>query len=314
MPTVTPPLACDSGLRVDIRPEGDSTVIALSGRLDSPFSGKELDRVMAVVKSDAKLILDFTGVEKASGVGLRGLLLLARHIRGLGGTISARGASDELRTIAEVSGFHDLFWLHVPPLTFTAHQAARARPDFYPTHSHCGFALRPGFPFPLGATVLTRGVNFAVYSRHSTRCTLVLFKPGAEKPFAEIPFPSEFRVGDVYAMTVFHLDPEAFEYGYRMEGPFCPREGHRFDRERVLLDPTARAITWRAVWGCKDDSLMTPRGRVIAEDFDWEDDHTLGLPMEDLVIYEMHVRGFTRHCTAGVLFPGTYAGLREKIP
>lgn len=88
--------------------------------------------------------------------------------------------------------------------------------------------------------MVLNGVNFAVYSRHATRCTLVLFEPGAPEPFAEIPFPSEFRVGDVHAMTVFHLDPEEFEYGYRMEGPFNPRVGHRFDPQRVLLDPAVR--------------------------------------------------------------------------
>jgi isoamylase len=121
-------------------------------------------------------------------------------------------------------------------------------------------------------------------------------------------------VGDVHAMTVFDLDPEEFEYGFRMEGPSAPREGHRFDPERVLLDPMARAIAWRPTWGHRDEHLATPRGRMIAEDFDWEDDQPLGLPLEDLVIYEMHVRGFTRHPTSGVRFPGTYAGLREKIP
>ena len=77
-----------------------------------------------------------------------------------------------------------------------------------------------------------------------------------------------------------------------MEGPFVPSEGHRFDRERVLLDPTARAITWRPTWGHRNAHLATPRGRLIPEDFDWEDDRPLGLPLEDLVIYEMHVRGF----------------------
>ena len=307
-------LAPDSSLRVDIRSEGTATVIALGGRLAGPLSAENRDRVIAAVKPGAPLVLDFSDVEEASGVGLRRLLLLARHVRGLGGTISARGTSDHLQAIAEASGFTDLFLRPVPAPTFFASQMARARPDFYPTHSYGGFALRPGTPFPLRATVVAQGVNFAVYSRHATRCTLVLFEPGAEAPFAEIPFPPEFRVGDVHAMTVFHIDPEEFEYGYRMEGPFAPREGHRFDRERVLLDPAARAITWRRAWGCEHGDLATPRGRMIAEDFDWEDDHALGLPLQDLVIYEMHVRGFTRHAASGVRFPGTYAGLREKIP
>jgi isoamylase len=314
MPTTPASPAPDSGLRIDIRSEGLATVIALGGRLGSPLSAEDRDRVLAAVKPGGRLVLDFSDVEQASGVGLRRLLLLARHVRGLGGTIAARGASDHLRAIAEASGLLDLFRRAVPLPTFAAPQAGQARMDFYPTHAHGGFALRPGAPVPLGATVLTQGVNFAVYSRHATRCTLVLFELGAEAPFAEIPFPPEFRVGDIHAMTVFHLDPEAFEYGYRMEGPFNPREGHRFDRARVLLDPVARAVTWRVVWGRVNEHLTTPRGRMIAEDFDWEDDHALGLPLQDLVIYELHVRGFTRHATSAVRFPGTYAGLREKIP
>jgi anti-anti-sigma regulatory factor len=313
MPTTPRIPAPDSDLRVDIRSDGTATVIALGGRLgSSPLSAENRDRVMAVVKSGEQLVLDFGDVEESSGVGLRHLLLLARHIRGLGGTISARGTSDHLRAIAEASGFHDLFLRAVPVPTFAASQVARARTDFYPTHSYGGFALRPGAPFPLRAAAVTQGVNFAVYFRHATRCTLVLFEPGAEAPFAEIPFPPEFRIGDAHAMTVFHLDPEKFEDGYRMEGPFALREGHRFDRKRVLLDPAARAITWRRAWGCEDGHLATPRGRMIAEDFDWEDDQALGLPLQDLVVYEMHVREFTRHATSGVRFPGTHAGMRVE--
>ena len=167
---------------------------------------------------------------------------------------------------------------------------------------------------PLGATALPSGVNFAVYSRHATLCTLVLFEPAEATPFAEIPFPPEFRIGDVHAMTVFNLDPEEFEYGYRMEGPMDPAQGHYFDHQNVLLDPAARSVVWRSTWGRRDENLSSPRGQLIANDFDWENDRPLGLPLQDLVIYEMHVRGFTRHPSSGVRFPGTYAGVRERIP
>ncbi|MCI0739350.1 MAG: hypothetical protein L0Y72_09925 [Gemmataceae bacterium] len=112
------------------------------------------------------------------------------------------------------------------------------RIDAYPTHRHGEFALRPGFPIPFGATPVARGISFSVYSRHATGCTLVLCEPGACEPFAEIPFPSGFRVGDVFAMTVFDLDLDNMEYGYRMDGPFEPQKGHRFDKSKVLLDPT----------------------------------------------------------------------------
>jgi glycogen operon protein len=299
---------------MEIRSEGPVKVIAFEGRIAGALSVTDRERLLAVIQPGGDSVLDLTGVREISGIGLRALLLLARHLRGLGAAVTVRGASDELRSIAEASGFADLFRRGAPLPVPTSSGSPLARTDCYPTHSHGAFPLRPGHPWPLGATALPHAVNFAVYSRHATGSTLVLFEPGAAAPFAEIPFPPEFRVGDVHAMMVFHLEPEAFEYGFRMEGPFAPREGHRFDREHVLLDPTARAVAWRSTWGRQSQPLPTPRSRLISEDFDWEDDRPPGLPLEDLVIYEAHVRGFTRHPTSGVSFPGTYAGLRAKIP
>ena len=190
------------------------------------------------------------------------------------------------------------------------------RVDVYPTHEYAGYRLRPGRAFPFGATFVPGGVNFSVYSSHATACTLVLFEQGQDQPTAEIPFPEGFRVGNVFAMTVFDLDYERVEYGYRMDGPFDPPAGHRFDRSKVLLDPYARAIAGRDVWGVTPDwDRPCPyRGRLVFDDFDWEGDRPLEIPIEDLVIYEMHVRGFTRHPSSGVKFPGTFAGIREKIP
>jgi glycogen operon protein len=270
--------------------------------------------VVAAIQPGCRLVVDFSRVEDISGTALRRLLLLTRYVRGLGGAVIARGASDRLRAIAEASGFLDFFSRAATPPIPSKQSVARIRTDSYPTHSYNGFDLRPGIPLPLGVTALRHGVNFAVYSHHATQCALVLFEPSSEEPFAEIPFPPEFRVGDVHAMTVFHLDPEELEYGYRMDGPFEPRQGDRFDRRCVLLDPAARAVSWRPIWGREAPSLATPRAALIANDFDWEDDRPLGRPFEDLIIYEMHVRGFTRHPSSGVRFPGTYAGLREKIP
>ena len=109
------------------------------------------------------------------------------------------------------------------------------------------------------------GVNFSVFSQHATACTLVLFDKGAEQPLVEIPFPDEFRIGDVFAMTVFDLDHENIEYGYRMDGPFDPDEGHRFDPTKILLDPYAKAIGGRDVWGAEPDwneRLPAPRPAV----------------------------------------------------
>jgi glycogen operon protein len=130
---------------------------------------------------------------------------------------------------------------------------------------------------------------------------------------AEIPFLPFFRVGDVFAMVVLGLDPDRVEYGFRVDGPFAPAQGHRFDATRVLLDPAARVVRGRGVWRA-EPAEWRPRGGIVPDGFDWEGDRPLGLPTEDLVIYEMHVRGFTRDLSSGVRFPGTYAGLREKVP
>ena len=190
------------------------------------------------------------------------------------------------------------------------------RVDVYPTHECAGYRLRSGRTFPFGASFVPGGVNFSVYSSHAAACTLVLFRQGQPEPLVEIPFPENFRIGNVFAMTVFDLDYENLEYGYRMDGPFEPANGHRFDRTKVLLDPYARAVAGRDLWGAEPtwDRLGLYRGRLVFEDFDWGGDRPLQTPIEDLIIYEMHVRGFTRHPSAGVKFPGTFAGVREKIP
>jgi glycogen operon protein len=190
------------------------------------------------------------------------------------------------------------------------------RVDVYPTDWYAGYGLRPGRVFPFGATFVPGGVNFSVYSSHATACTLVLFKQGQEQPLVEIPFREGYRIGNVFAMTVFDLDYENVEYGYRMDGPFDPPRGQRFDPSKVLLDPYARAISGRDVWGAAPNGnrLCPYRGRLVFDDFEWQGDRPLETPIEDLVIYEVHVRGFTRHASAGVQFPGTFAGIREKIP
>ncbi len=190
------------------------------------------------------------------------------------------------------------------------------RIDIYPTHRHGPFLLRAGKPYPLGATFVPGGVNFAIFSRYATACTLVLFEREAEQPLVEIPFPQEFRIGHVFAMTVFDLDYENIEYGYRFAGPYRPHEGHHFDQQVILLDPYARAVNGRSVWGVRSvkPDPFPHRALLPYDDFDWVDDRPLEGPAEDLVIYEMHVRGFTRHPSSGVKYPGTFAALREKIP
>ncbi|MEU7164127.1 glycogen debranching protein GlgX [Streptomyces morookaense] len=191
-----------------------------------------------------------------------------------------------------------------------------ARIDAYPTRRIDGYDVRPGRPLPFGATPVPGGINFSVHSDRATRAWLVLFAPGGREPLAELEFPPSFRIGGVFAMTVFGLDEENLEYGFRVDGPFDPVRGDRFDAARVLTDPYARLISGRDVWGAPPDRdrSCAYRSRLVRDDFDWEDDTPPRIPDEDLIVYELHVRGFTRHPSAGVQAPGTYAGLREKIP
>ncbi|MEH1873993.1 glycogen debranching protein GlgX [Nostoc sp.] len=189
------------------------------------------------------------------------------------------------------------------------------RIDIHPTHTYGNFKLRVGRPLSPGATLVPGGVNFSIYSRYAKSCTLVLFKKNAPEPMAEILFPKEFRIGNVYSMIVFDLDYENIEYGYRMDGPFNPSEGHWFDSGKILLDPYAKVISGRDIWGETPDwnNIYQHRGRLAFDDFDWENDCPLEIPPEDQIIYEMHVRSFTRHPSSGVKHPGTFAAIREKI-
>ncbi|MBN2120331.1 MAG: glycogen debranching protein GlgX [Candidatus Omnitrophica bacterium] len=190
------------------------------------------------------------------------------------------------------------------------------RIDLHPTHTYKEFKLRTGKALPFGATIVPGGVNFSIYSSHATSCELVLFKKHEPKPFATIPFFDEFRIGNVFAMVVFDLDYEEIEYGFRIDGPFDPSQGHRFDKTKILMDPYAKAIGGRDIWGKDPDysDIYQHRARIFNDDFDWENDHPLEVPTEDLIIYEMHVRGFTRHPSSGAKHPGTFAAIREKIP
>ncbi len=192
------------------------------------------------------------------------------------------------------------------------------RIDIHPTHSYDGFKLRRGQPFPFGATLVPGGVNFSVFSSYATSCTLVLFEKHSPKPMAEIPFPEEFRIGNVYCMVVFGLDYESVEYGYKMDGPNDFNQGHWFDKTKILMDPYAKIIGGRDVWGETPDweDIYHHRARLAFDDFDWEDDRPLEIEPEDQVIYEMHVRSFTRDASSGVKekHRGTFAGIRDKIP
>lgn len=179
-----------------------------------------------------------------------------------------------------------------------------------------GFKIRPGFFRMYGACVASNGVSFTINSHGATRCTLLLFKPQAPKPYARIPFPDSYRIGDTYSMLVFDIKPDEFEYAFSFDGPYEPAKGLLFNGENVLLDPYSRAVTGQRKWGEKPDGDkdFEYRARVVKSSFDWGNIKQLEQPFEDLVIYETHVRGYTKDKSSGVSAPGTFAGLKDKIP
>lgn len=180
------------------------------------------------------------------------------------------------------------------------------------------FSVEKGFAQPYGVSRLADGINFAVFSRHATAVTLALFRPGDLEPLVELPFdPVINRTGDVWHMLLHGL-MSGFEYGFRMN-----REGaeesllHRFDPAAVLLDPYARAVSGPSLWrGAQREAARQGnwRGLLVEDRFDWGLDRPLNHHLADSVIYEMHVRGFTRDPSAGVVAPGTFRGVIEKIP
>ncbi|WP_294154588.1 glycogen debranching protein GlgX [uncultured Clostridium sp.] len=190
------------------------------------------------------------------------------------------------------------------------------RVDSYPTHEKDGIKYRIGKVLPYGASIVPNGVNFSIFSKYATSCELVLFRKREKEPYAVIPFPDEFRIGDVFSMIVFDIDFENVEYGYRMDGKFSPEEGFWFNKEKYLLDPYAKSVSGRNVWGedIDEENKFQHRGKIMFDDFDWDGDKPLEKPMEELIIYETHLRSFTKDKSSRIKHRGTFAGLGEKIP
>jgi glycogen operon protein len=195
-------------------------------------------------------------------------------------------------------------------------------------------AVRSGAPLPLGAHVRGNGVNFAIFSRHATGVRLDLFDrvDDAAPARSIILDAARNKTGDIWHVWLEGIRPGQL-YGFRLAGPYAPRDGHRFNSNKLLLDPCARAIATppnrdtRAALGCDpasrekdlsycdlDNGRSASKGVIVHEDFDWEGDQPLRLPWTSTVIYELHVRGYTRGPGARVPHPGTYHGLIVKIP
>ena len=146
-----------------------------------------------------------------------------------------------------------------------------------------GFDVRPGFYDSNGATAIPGGVNFTVHSHNAASIELLLFHRTEDEPFAVLPFPQHYRIGNVYSMIVFKLNIEEFEYAYRVDGPYDPKRGLIFDRTKYLLDPYAKAVTGQSQWGDAVPRGQHYKARVVKNDFDWGDMPQPLIPMEDLI-------------------------------
>ena len=145
-----------------------------------------------------------------------------------------------------------------------------------------GFGVRPGIYELNGATAIPTGVNFTISSNQAYSCELLLFKRESNTPYAVLPFPDSYRIGNVWSMIVFDIDIEDFEYAYRFDGPYDKEKGLIFDKNRIVLDPYAKAVTGQSVWGTHNASIY--KARVVKNNFDWGRTTRKLKPMEDLVI------------------------------
>jgi len=191
-----------------------------------------------------------------------------------------------------------------------------------------------GVPLPLGVHAREGGTNFAVVSRHARRVWLELYDDAeAAAPIHRLELvPQRHRTGDIWHVWVEGVGPGQF-YGYRADGPYAPHEGHRFNPHKLLIDPYAPAITHLDDWDFEtalgydpdapeqdlspsttDNAGQAPKCVVTERRTGWEDTRPPQHAWSDTIIYELHVRGFTIHPSAGVEHPGTYRGLIEKIP
>jgi isoamylase len=183
------------------------------------------------------------------------------------------------------------------------------------------FETEDGAPHPLGATIRANGVNFSLFSSSATGVELLLFdEHDSPQPAQTIQLiPSKNKTFHFWHIFVKELKAGAY-YAFRVYGPHVPEAGLRYNPNKVLIDPYARGNV-KSVWNrgdaCNDsDNVATSLRSVVIDpcDYDWEGDKPLNRPIEDTIIYEMHLRGFTKSPSSKVAYPGTFAGLIEKIP
>jgi len=200
--------------------------------------------------------------------------------------------------------------------------------------SDSSICTAPGRPFPLGTWPVGEGVNFALFSRHASAVELLLFAtPGDAKHCSSIRLdPACHRTGDIWHLCVQGLRPGQ-AYVWRVDGPYEPEQGLRYNSKRIVVDPYALALAGVSSWDFArardydaivaegdagpandDNEACAARGLIVANGFDWQGDRPLRHSWAQTVIYETHVRGITMHPSSGVKHPGSYLGLIEKIP
>ncbi|HEY0791073.1 MAG TPA: glycogen debranching protein GlgX [Chthoniobacterales bacterium] len=187
-----------------------------------------------------------------------------------------------------------------------------------------------GYPYPLGATVMAEGVNFAVYSEHATGVELCLFdSPDADHESLRIPMAEQ--TDEVWHVFLPDVKPGQL-YGFRVDGPHEPEQGMRFNPAKLLIDPYAKAIAGQVTWNeaafgypfndpdadlarnDMDSAWCVPKSVVVDPAFDWSGDRSPQRPLRDLSIYEVHVVGFTKLCPAiPAEIRGTYAGVGSEF-
>lgn len=163
------------------------------------------------------------------------------------------------------------------------------------------YRMGVGDPTTLGVTKNGKDINFAVAVRDQKSCSLLLYPAGSREPEAELEFTEEMRFGDICAMKISGLSWKEYEYNYRVDGA-------------VVQDPYARAFAGRGEWGSCPTKPHAVRGRIELSPFPWQGDGPLRLPGEACVLYMTHPRGFTMDASSRVRHPGTFTGIREKIP
>ena len=197
-----------------------------------------------------------------------------------------------------------------------------------PSPAEMPYAHVPGSPLPQGVHLAKDGVNFSLFSRHATKVWLLLFDHvDATLPMQSIELdPNHYKTGDMWHIRILGAG-RGLIYAYRVDGPFEPERGHRFDASHILIDPCATALTsprkldfgaiCQTGYAGEDICESAPaivKCLVTDNGFDWEDDRPLYHAWSDLVIYETHVRGLTIHPSAGARSPGTFLGVIDKIP